>query len=109
MVKFAQIRFATGVKDIHHRTVQRAFIGDENASCAPALLKQGSNTMQLRRFKNISTFPDPVAKEATRLREEAETKPRGPERDALLRKARQADTAAHIDEWLSSPGLRAPT
>ena len=97
------------LRTLRHRTVQRAFIGDENASCARALLKQGSNAMQLRRFKNISTFPDPVAKEATRLREEAETKPPGPERDALLRKARQTDTAAHIDEWLNSPGLRAPT
>jgi hypothetical protein len=26
----------------------------------------------------------------------------------LLRKARQAETAAHISEWLSSPGLASP-
>ena len=50
--------------------------------------------MQRRRFKNTLTFPDRLANEAERLREEAETKPPGPERDALLRKARQADTAA---------------
>jgi len=30
------------------------------------------------------------------------------ERDALLRKARQAETAANIDEWLDSPGLQPP-
>jgi len=30
------------------------------------------------------------------------------ERETLLRKARQAETAAHMDEWLSSPGLKAP-
>ena len=29
-------------------------------------------------------------------------------RDKLLDKLRQLDTAAHINEWLSSPGLRAP-
>jgi len=29
-------------------------------------------------------------------------------REALLRKARQADTAAHIDNWLRSPGLQPP-
>jgi hypothetical protein len=63
--------------------------------------------MQRRRFKNTLTFPDRLANEAERLRE-AETKPPGPERDALLRKARQADTAAHIDRWVSSPGLKPP-
>jgi hypothetical protein len=45
--------------------------------------------------------------EAERPREEAEKLPHGPEREALLRKARQADTALHMDEWLSSPGLQA--
>ena len=30
-------------------------------------------------------------------------------RNKLLDKLRQLDTAAHINEWLSSPGLRAPT
>jgi hypothetical protein len=65
--------------------------------------------MQRRRFKNTLTFPDRLAKEAERLREEAKTKPPGPERDGLLRKARQADTAAHIDQWVSSPGLKPPT
>jgi hypothetical protein len=31
------------------------------------------------------------------------------ERDALLRTARQYEVAAHLDEWLSSPGLQPPT
>jgi hypothetical protein len=26
----------------------------------------------------------------------------------LIREARQAETASHINEWLSSPGLQAP-
>jgi hypothetical protein len=30
-------------------------------------------------------------------------------RELLLRRARQAETAAHINEWLRSPGLRFPT
>jgi hypothetical protein len=29
-------------------------------------------------------------------------------RELLLRRARQAETAAHINEWLKSPGLRPP-
>jgi len=64
--------------------------------------------MQRRRFKNVLTFPDRLSKEAERLRQEAETKPPGPEQDSLLRKARQAETAAHIDEWISSPGPKPP-
>ena len=30
------------------------------------------------------------------------------EREELLRKARQAETASHVNEWLSSPGLQPP-
>jgi hypothetical protein len=53
-------------------------------------------------------FQDRLALEALRLKEEAKTLPFGREREALLREARQIETASHIDEWLSSPGLRAP-
>jgi len=64
--------------------------------------------MQRRRFKNTLTFSDRLAKEAKRFRQEAESKPPGQERDDLLRKARQAETAADIDHWVSSPGLKSP-
>jgi hypothetical protein len=33
----------------------------------------------------------------------------GKEHEDLLRKARQLETASHINEWVSSPGLSAPT
>jgi len=46
-----------------------------------------------------------MAKEA---REKAEHLPPGPEREALLKEARQLDAAIHMDEWASSPGLRSP-
>jgi hypothetical protein len=32
----------------------------------------------------------------------------GPARNKLLEKLRQLDVAAHVNEWLSSPGLRTP-
>ncbi len=32
----------------------------------------------------------------------------GPEREELLRKASRADTAAHLDDWINSPGLQPP-
>jgi hypothetical protein len=42
------------------------------------------------------------------LRSGAEILRPGRERDALLMKARIADTAAEIKEWVNSPGLRPP-
>ena len=64
--------------------------------------------MQRRRFRNMLSFPDGLTREAERLRAEAKKLPPGPQRHDLERKARQAETAAHIDEWLKSPGLRSP-
>jgi hypothetical protein len=64
--------------------------------------------MQRRRFKHILTFPERLNQEAERLRTEARKLPPGIERQELLRKARQAETASHIDGWLRSPGLRPP-
>ncbi len=46
--------------------------------------------------------------EAMRIKEEANELPPGPLRDARIRSARQAVTASHVNEWLSSPGLQAP-
>jgi hypothetical protein len=45
--------------------------------------------------------------EAQRLRKEAHDTQQGIERERLIRKARQAEAASHMDAWLSS-GLRAP-
>jgi hypothetical protein len=42
------------------------------------------------------------------LKEEASALRPGPERDTMIRRARQGETASHVDEWLSSPGLQAP-
>jgi hypothetical protein len=65
--------------------------------------------MQRRRFKNILSFPDRLDQEIERLRAEAEKLPLGShEREILLRKARQAETAMHVNDWLSSPGLQPP-
>jgi hypothetical protein len=64
--------------------------------------------MQRRRFKNTLTFPDRLKTFAEELKAKASELRPGPERDALLKRARQADTAAHIDEWANSPGLQPP-
>ena len=39
---------------------------------------------------------------------EAKNLPHGKERDALVKKARQLETASQINRWLSSPGLQPP-
>lgn len=44
-----------------------------------------------------------------RTRDEASRLPEGKARDALLTKARQLETARQINEWVSSPGLQAPS
>ena len=64
--------------------------------------------MQRNRFTQTITLGDRLADEAERLRQKARTAPAGKERESLLRKARQLETASHINEWLSSPGLQTP-
>lgn len=61
-----------------------------------------------RGFKQISTLEGRLAAEAKRLREEAKLLPPGAVRDEMIRRARQAETASHMSEWLSSPGLQPP-
>jgi hypothetical protein len=45
---------------------------------------------------------------AAKTYEEAMDLPPGPAREAMLKKASQLETACHINEWVSSPGLRPP-
>jgi hypothetical protein len=64
--------------------------------------------MQRRRVKQTLSLEERHSEEAKRLREKARSLPPGADREALLRKARQADTGSHLSEWLQSPGLRPP-
>ena len=64
--------------------------------------------MQRKRFTQTISLGDRLAEEAERLRQQARTVPAGKDRQSLLRKARQLETASHINEWLSSPGLQTP-
>jgi hypothetical protein len=51
---------------------------------------------------------DRLALHALRLKDEANALRPGPERDAIIRRARQAENASHVNDWLSSPGLQPP-
>jgi hypothetical protein len=65
--------------------------------------------MQRRsRFKQTISLKERLASFAKEAREKASELRPGPEQDALLKKARQADTASHLDEWANSPGLQPP-
>ena len=60
------------------------------------------------RVKQLKTCQERLGEEAMRFKAAADLLPPGTERDLLLRRVRQAETAAHIDDWLSSPGLQPP-
>ncbi|WP_347338711.1 hypothetical protein [Bradyrhizobium nanningense] len=62
-----------------------------------------------RRIKQTQSLEARLAEEAKELRATAATLPPGPTRDAVLRKARQDETAAHVTEWLNLRGLKPPT
>jgi hypothetical protein len=60
-----------------------------------------------RRFKQTTSLEERLISFAEEAREKAKLLT-GPERDALLKKARRADTTAHIEEWTNSAGLKSP-
>jgi hypothetical protein len=65
--------------------------------------------MQKRRhFTQSAPLDQRLTEEAQRLRKEAQGTPPGIERERLIRRARQAETASRMNEWLTSPGLQPP-
>jgi len=65
--------------------------------------------MQRLRIKHKTTFEERLAEEARRFNELADQQPAGTlARELLLRRARQAETGAHIHQWITSPGLISP-
>ena len=65
--------------------------------------------LKRRRFKQTESLQHRLATFAKDARDKAASLPDGPEREDLLKRARQADTALHIDAWANSPGLQPPT
>lgn len=62
-----------------------------------------------RRSRFKSTLEERLTQRAEQLREKAQSLPPGAERDFTEKQARQADTAGHVNDWLTSPGLQPPT
>jgi len=61
-----------------------------------------------RRFKQTQSLEQRLSDQASKLRKEAQGTPPGIEREQLIERARQAETASHMNEWLSSRGLQPP-
>ena len=64
--------------------------------------------MQRRRFKQETSLQNRLAMFAEEMREKAANLAPGPEQNDPLRRARQADTASHAEDWANSPGLQPP-
>jgi hypothetical protein len=62
-----------------------------------------------RRFKQTMPLQERLRAQAEADRKRAEALPPCREREELLLRARRAETASHITEWLDSPGLQPPT
>lgn len=60
------------------------------------------------RVKQTRSLEERMAEQAAKLKEQAGHLPAGAERERLLRRARIAETGAHLSDWLHSPGLRPP-
>jgi hypothetical protein len=61
-----------------------------------------------RAMQRRQSFENRLADEKKRLQEQAASLPHGAEKETVLRKIEQIDTASEVNEWISSPGLRSP-
>jgi hypothetical protein len=64
---------------------------------------ESKQIVRRRRVKQTVAFKDRLLRSAQDARAQAARLPAGPDRDRLLLKARQSETAANIDGWISSP------
>jgi hypothetical protein len=61
------------------------------------------STQYGHRFNQKQPLEERLVEHATRLRKEAIALPPGVVREAILRRAEQAETGAHMTQWLRSP------
>ncbi|MGY8706035.1 hypothetical protein RAD16_09860 [Bradyrhizobium sp. 18BD] len=57
-------------------------------------------TQRRRRVQQTRSLEERMAEQAAKLKEQAAQLPAGPERDAVLRRARVAETGAHLSDWV---------
>lgn len=67
-----------------------------------------SDMTERRRVTQTRSLEERMTEQADKLKEQASQLPAGKEREALLKRARIAETGARINDWLRSPGLQSP-
>jgi hypothetical protein len=65
--------------------------------------------LKRRRFKQTLNLSERLIEDIELLKAQVAKLAPGPERDQVIRRIRQNETASHIDAWLRSPGLQPPT
>ena len=75
---------------------------------SPVPCFRGLGMPERHRIKQELGLNDRLKIFSDQLKAQASRAPPGPERDDLLKRARITDTAAHIDQWANSPGLKPP-
>lgn len=61
-----------------------------------------------RHSKRYIALQERLISWAKQVRADAASLPYGAQKDALIRKARQAETASRLEDWVNSPGLQPP-
>ena len=62
----------------------------------------------MRRRRSKLSLKERLTSFAKEVRDRASLLRPGPEKDALLKEARQADASANIENWANSQGLKPP-
>lgn len=61
-----------------------------------------------RRFNQRTSLQDRLNAWANRLRAQADRLKPGPQKELLLQKVGQAETAMRLDAWINAPELKSP-
>jgi hypothetical protein len=82
------------------------FIGGENAKLRSPINRENSAMQERLGFKQ--TDKQRLSEEAAKLRKEARGTPPGMERDRLIRRAQDTESASQVNGWLNSRDLQPP-
>jgi len=100
---------ADGVRDpVRLRASALVRAVDEPSAAEARTCPKTTRPKRRSRTERSTSFDQRLASEAQRLEAQAKKMAPGRDREMLLRKAGQTRIAAHINEWLSSPGLMPP-
>jgi len=100
---------ADGVRDpVRLRASALVRAVDEPSAAEARTCPKTTRPKRRSRTEHSTSFDQRLASEAQRLEAQAKKMAPGRDREMLLRKAGQTRIAAHINEWLSSPGLMPP-